>query len=180
MANGKYTKFNPDVKSLQEAVRFLFARDGSKRSSFANVRLYGYKKSALLDWVTGASNSFTRNTLMVSTDKGNAHAPWVGRAMVNNILNLIKNIKPVWVRLDTGEITKSIWGSHPCRFGHKSKYYAAPSREYKLGAYGHHRGRTASLTRDNCRNQTGWDNRKLIAYVCSNVRRYGRPYQFCA
>ena len=117
MANGKYTEFNPDIKSLQEAVRFLFARDGSKRSSFANVRLYGYKKSALLDWVTGASNSFTRNTLMVSTDKGNAHAPWVGRAMVNNILNLIKNIKPVWVRLDTGEITKSIWGSTPVGLG---------------------------------------------------------------
>ena len=117
MANGKYTKFNPDVKSLQEAVRFLFARDGSKRSSFANVRLYGYKKSALLDWVTGASNSFTRNTLMVSTDKGDPHAPWVGRAMVNNILNLIKNIKPVWVRLDTGEITKSIWGITPVGLG---------------------------------------------------------------
>ena len=117
MANGKYTEFNPDVKSLQEAVRFLFARDGSKRSSFANVRLYGYKKSALLDWVTGASNSFTRNTLMVSTDKGDPHAPWVGRAMVNNILNLIKNIKPVWVRLDTGEITKSIWGITPVGLG---------------------------------------------------------------
>ena len=117
MANGKYTEFNPDIKSLQEAVRFLFARDGSKRSSFANVRLYGYKKSALLDWVTGASNSFAHNTLMVSTDKGDPHAPWVGRAMVNNILNLIKNIKPVWVRLDTGEITKSIWGSTPVGLG---------------------------------------------------------------
>ena len=117
MANGKYTEFNPDVKSLQEAVRFLFARDGSKRSSFANVRLYGYKKSALLDWMIGASDSFAHNTLMVSTDKGDPHAPWVGRAMVNNILNLIKNIKPVWVRLDTGEITKSIWGSTSAGLG---------------------------------------------------------------
>ncbi len=79
MANGKYTEFNPDIKSLQEAVRFLFARDGSKRSSFANVRLYGYKKSALLDWVTGASNSFAHNTLMVSTDKGDSSCS-LGRA----------------------------------------------------------------------------------------------------
>ena len=54
---------------------------------------------------------------MVSTDKGDPHAPWVGRAMVNNILNLVKNIKPVWVRLDTGEITKSIWGITPVGLG---------------------------------------------------------------
>ena len=111
MANGKYTEFNPDIKSLQEAVRFLFVSNG-KSTAYGGTRLFGYNKSALLSRMIGIEDLYLNDTVMVGTNKtGNAHDPWIGRAMVNNLLHLVNRIKPTTISPDQERYDTSIWGS---------------------------------------------------------------------